>query len=29
MRLAKRTCGVCGAEQELGITDQGDVVFVS
>ena len=27
--IAKRTCGVCGAEQELGINGEGDVVFVS
>jgi hypothetical protein len=23
-----RTCGVCGAEEELGIDDDGDVVYV-
>lgn len=27
--VAKRTCGVCGSEQELGINAEGDVVFVS
>jgi hypothetical protein len=27
--VAKRTCGVCGAEQELGINGEGDVVFVT
>jgi transcription elongation factor Elf1 len=26
--LATMTCGVCGLQQELGIDDDGDVVFV-
>ena len=27
--VASKTCGVCGLQQELGIDDDGDVVFVS
>ena len=27
--LATKTCGVCGAIQELGISDEGDIVYVS
>jgi hypothetical protein len=27
--LAKKTCGVCGMEQELGIDDDGDIVFAN
>ena len=27
--IAKKTCGVCGMEQELGIDEDGDVVFAS
>ena len=27
--IAAMTCGVCGLQQELGIDDDGDVVFVS
>jgi hypothetical protein len=27
--VAKKTCGVCGMEQELGIDDDGDIVFVN
>lgn len=27
--VAVRTCGVCGLDQELGIDDDGDVVYVS
>lgn len=27
--LAAKTCGVCGAPQELGINDDGDIVYVS
>ena len=26
--IATKTCGVCGLQQELGIDDDGDVVFV-
>lgn len=25
---AKKVCGVCGTEQELGIDDDGDIVYV-
>ena len=28
-RGARKTCGVCGLQQELGIDDDGDIVFVS
>lgn len=27
--LATKTCGVCGAMLELGINDEGDIVYVS
>ena len=27
--LANKTCGVCGAIHELGINDDGDIVYVS
>lgn len=27
--LAMKTCGVCDAIQELGINDEGDIVYVS
>ena len=27
--IATRTCGVCGLHQELGIDDDGDIVYVS
>ncbi len=27
--LATKTCGVCDAIQELGINDEGDIVYVS
>lgn len=27
--VAKKTCGVCGMEQELGIDEDGDIVYVS
>ncbi len=27
--LATKTCGVCDAMQELGINDEGDIVYVS
>lgn len=27
--LATKTCGVCGAIHELGINDDGDIVYVS
>ncbi|HEU4988910.1 MAG: hypothetical protein KGL93_02580 [Gemmatimonadota bacterium] len=27
--MAAKTCGVCGAIQELGINDDGDIVYVS
>ena len=27
--VARKTCGVCGAEEELGIDDDGDIVFVN
>ena len=27
--IAMRTCGVCGLHQELGIDDDGDVVYAS
>ena len=27
--LAKKTCGVCGAPHELGINDEGEIVYVS
>ena len=26
--VAAKTCGVCGLQQELGIDDDGDIVFV-
>jgi hypothetical protein len=26
--VAQKTCGVCGLQQELGIDDDGDIVFV-
>jgi hypothetical protein len=26
--VATKTCGVCGLQQELGIDDDGDIVFV-
>ncbi|CAN5894625.1 hypothetical protein BH11GEM1_BH11GEM1_31750 [soil metagenome] len=26
--LATKTCGVCGLQQDLGIDDEGDIVFV-
>ena len=26
--LAVKTCGVCGLQQELGLDDDGDIVFV-
>jgi hypothetical protein len=26
--IATKTCGVCGLQQELGIDDDGDIVFV-
>jgi hypothetical protein len=26
--IAAKTCGVCGMQQELGIDDDGDIVFV-
>jgi hypothetical protein len=26
---AVKTCGVCGMQQELGIDDEGDIVYVS
>jgi hypothetical protein len=26
--LAAKTCGVCGLQQELGLDDDGDIVFV-
>ena len=25
--IAKKTCGVCGAEQEVGLDPEGDIVF--
>lgn len=25
--IARRTCGVCGAEQEVGLDPEGDIVF--
>jgi transcription elongation factor Elf1 len=27
--IATKTCGVCGLEQELGIDEDGDIVFAS
>jgi hypothetical protein len=27
--IASKTCGVCGRRQELGIDDDGDIIFVS
>jgi len=27
--IAKKTCGVCGMEQEIGIDEDGDVVFAN
>ena len=27
--IAKKTCGVCGMEQEVGIDDDGDIVFAN
>jgi hypothetical protein len=27
--VARKLCGVCGMEQELGIDDDGDIVFVN
>jgi hypothetical protein len=27
--IVKKTCGVCGMEQEVGIDDDGDIVFVN
>lgn len=27
--VAKKTCGVCGMEQEVGMDDDGDIVFAS
>jgi transcription elongation factor Elf1 len=27
--VASKTCGVCGLQQDVGIDDDGDVVFVS
>jgi hypothetical protein len=26
---AVKTCGICGMEQELGIDDEGDIIYVS
>ncbi|HKO16279.1 MAG TPA: hypothetical protein VJU87_08565 [Gemmatimonadaceae bacterium] len=26
--LARKVCGVCGAEEEMGISDEGDIVYV-
>ncbi|MEO5814610.1 MAG: hypothetical protein ABIT20_04960 [Gemmatimonadaceae bacterium] len=26
--LATKTCGVCGLQQDIGIDDEGDIVFV-
>ena len=27
--VARKTCGVCGMEQEIGIDDDGDIVFAN
>ena len=27
--IASKTCGVCGMEQELGIDEEGEIVYVS
>jgi hypothetical protein len=27
--IAKKTCGVCGMEQEIGIDEDGDIVFAN
>jgi hypothetical protein len=27
--IARKTCGVCGAEEEIGIEEDGDIVFVN
>jgi transcription elongation factor Elf1 len=27
--IATKTCGVCGLQQELGLDEEGDIVFVS
>ena len=27
--IAKKTCGVCGMEQEVGIDEDGDIVFAN
>jgi hypothetical protein len=27
--LIQRVCGVCGLEQEIGLDDEGDIVYIS